>query len=76
MTNIDNGEILQIIVWDVATGQQTIRDFSEQEIADLEETRLQIKNQEKASQEKAEFRKSALAKLAKLGLTQQEIESL
>jgi hypothetical protein len=73
MSNKKDSEIPQTITWDVSTGEQTVRDLTQQEIAELELARVEFENQSKA---KEKARESALAKLAKLGLTEEEIASL
>jgi hypothetical protein len=64
----------------VQTGETTYRDFTAEEIAQVEAEALQLANQvaiQKAEAEaKATAKESALAKLAVLGLTADEIASL
>ena len=56
------------------------REATENEIAEIKESQLEMKREAKARQAEAtarvDARTSALAKLAKLGLTQAEIEAL
>ena len=58
------------------TGKTTQRELSADEIADRESEAVEIKAQEATATAKADARTSALAKLAKLGLTKAEIEAL
>jgi hypothetical protein len=66
-------EKLTILQVDVATGIETLRDFTEDEVAEV----TAIRNEEsKRLQNAQDARTSALAKLAALGLTEEEIEAL
>jgi len=69
-----------ILVFDVITGKTTSRDFTADEVtqreADLKAEKARTKKAETEATAKADARTSALAKLAKLGLTQAEIEAL
>jgi DNA-binding NarL/FixJ family response regulator len=61
---------------DVITGEQTIRPLTVEEIADRQEIATNLEAQQAEAQAKADARESALAKLAALGLTQDEINAL
>lgn len=58
------------------TGQVIERELTAEEIADLESLALENAEREAEAQAKADARASALAKLADLGLTQDEINAL
>jgi hypothetical protein len=64
------------ITVDALTGQVTERLLTDEEIADLEQLQEQGLAQQAEEQAKADARESALAKLAALGLTQDEINAL
>jgi hypothetical protein len=66
-------ETLQATIVDASTGEIIVRDLTTDEIADLEAQDKESKAEAKA---KTEAKKSALSKLAALGLTQEEIEAL
>jgi hypothetical protein len=66
----DKLTILQI---DVATGIETVRDFTEDEVAEF--TAINNEQSQKV-QEAQNARASAFAKLAALGLTEEEIAAL
>jgi hypothetical protein len=61
---------------DVITGEQTIRPLTVEEISDRQEIATNLEAQQAEAQAKADARESALAKLAALGLTQDEINAL
>ena len=66
----------QVLIIDALTGEQTYRDLTPEE---LEANQIFIQDQQatKASEElKIQARKSALSKLAALGLTEEEIAAL
>ena len=64
---------LTILQVDVATGIETVRDLTENEVAEL----TQIWNEEAQRLQDAQAaRESALAKLAAIGLTEEEIRAL
>jgi predicted DNA-binding protein (UPF0251 family) len=69
-------EKLTAFIYNGATGEQESRELSAAEISELEA--LRVSHLETKAAEEARFatRKSALAKLAALGLTQEEIEAL
>jgi DNA-binding NarL/FixJ family response regulator len=66
-------EILKAIEVDASTGIIIERDFTDQEIADTATAQAEFESQQEA---KAAARESALAKLAELGLTAEEIAAL
>lgn len=61
---------------DALTGEITERPLTSYEIAELAETAQAHAQREAEAQAKADARESALAKLADLGLTQDEINAL
>lgn len=61
---------------DAATGTETIRDLTVEEIAEREAINAELAAQKAAAEAKAAARQSALAKLAELGLTEEEIAAL
>lgn len=69
-------ENLKAIVVDALTGEVTERLLTADEIAQLEAMALSSTQFEAEAQAKADARLSALAKLADLGLTQDEINAL
>ena len=69
-------ETLKAIEIDALTGEEIIRDLTEEEIADIETIAAQTAAQLTAQEAKATARASALAKLAELGLTEEEIQAL
>jgi hypothetical protein len=69
-------EELKLVEFDALTGIETVRDYSDEEIVDHQETIKRNKEILKAEKAKEEAKKSALAKLAALGLTEEEIASL
>lgn len=60
----------------INTGEETIRDYTAHEIAEVEAATLQAEKVAIDLQSKKASRSSALAKLAELGLTADEIASL
>ena len=58
------------------TGETIERPLTSDEIAESEALALQLAQREAEAQAKADARQSALAKLADLGLTQDEINAL
>jgi hypothetical protein len=64
------------IIVDALTGEVTERLLTNDEIADLEQLQEQGIASQAEAQAKADARTSALAKLADLGLTQDEINAL
>jgi hypothetical protein len=72
MTN----EKLHAVEFDAETGLTIKRDLTVDEIAEREAMALEEQAREAEAQAKADARESALAKLAALGLTQDEINAL
>ena len=58
------------------TGEESIAPLSEEELEFIKVATKQAKEQNKAEEDKVKSRESALAKLAALGLTEDEIASL
>jgi hypothetical protein len=69
-------EILKAVIFDVATGETNERPLTAHEIAEYQTVQQQQQALEAEAQAKADARLSALAKLADLGLTQDEINAL
>lgn len=67
---------LTVLIYDAATGQETTRPLTAEEITDRAEIAEAEAQREAEAQSKADARLSALAKLADLGLTQDEINAL
>ena len=65
-----------VLIVDAITGTETIRPLNVDEIAQRETIALELAEREAEAQAKADARESALAKLAALGLTQDEINAL
>ena len=61
---------------DVTTGEESVREYTAAEIAEIEKIQADAKLQAAAIKEKEAARMSALAKLAALGLTEEEIAAL
>ena len=69
-------ETLKAVDVDALTGEVTERPLTFDEIADLQRLHEQAVAMQAEAQAKADARTSALAKLADLGLTQDEINAL
>jgi hypothetical protein len=69
-------EVLKAVVVNGLTSEVTERPLTPDEIADLQATATTHLEREAEAQAKADARESALAKLADLGLTQDEINAL
>jgi hypothetical protein len=69
-------EIMIAIDYNFETGETTERQLNVDEIANRQASQIEFEAKEKQAQAKAEARETALAKLAALGLTQEEIEAL
>jgi hypothetical protein len=67
---------IKALIIDAITGESYKRPLTAEEIADREATALEQAGLEAQAQAKADARESALAKLADLGLTQDEINAL
>lgn len=61
---------------DITTGKETIRDYTKEEIAEVEKAKAEAKALSDLYLAKETARASALAKLAALGLTEDEIAAL
>jgi hypothetical protein len=69
-------EALTAFEIDVITGVETIRELTPDEITQLQQDDLAAKATKAEAEAKAAARESALAKLADLGLTAEEIAAL
>jgi len=69
-------QLLLHTTFNYLTGETTTRELTAEEITDRESQAVEIKAQEATATARINARVSALAKLAKLGLTQAEIEAL
>lgn len=69
-------ETFKAITVDAETGEVTERDFTDEEVAEHLAMRAEVEARQAQAEAKAEARLSALAKLAALGLTQEEIDAL
>ena len=67
---------LKAVIVDAATGEIIERDFTETEIAEHKTRQAELAASQAEVKAKAAARESALAKLADLGLTAEEIASL
>jgi DNA-binding NarL/FixJ family response regulator len=65
-----------VFIFDGLTNETVSREINEEEKEALESLAKEQKAKEAEAKAKAEARESALAKLAKLGLTEEEIASL
>lgn len=69
-------EILKVITFDAATGEVTERPLTADEIAEREVMQADYEARQAEAEAKATARESALAKLAALGLTADEVAAL
>jgi hypothetical protein len=69
-------ETLKAMIIDAATGQVTERPFTKEEIAQREIMFAEVEALKAQADAKAQARESALAKLAALGLTADEVAAL
>jgi DNA-binding NarL/FixJ family response regulator len=69
-------EIETTLIIDLATGEEIIRALNDDEIAINKKMKSEQKKIQDIAKAKAEARESALAKLAALGLTEEEIGAL
>jgi hypothetical protein len=76
MATTKNEEILIAVEVDAATGEITERPLTDEEIAQRTADHAAYKAAEAEAKAKAEARASALAKLAELGLTEEEVAAL
>jgi hypothetical protein len=67
---------LTLIEFDGATGQEVVRELTKDEIAERKELAIESKKLHDELQAKEDAKASALAKLAALGLTEEEIAAL
>jgi len=69
-------ETLTAVVVDAATGEVTERPLTADEIAEREASRAEAEARQAEADAKVAARESALAKLAALGLTEEEVAAL
>ena len=69
-------DTLTSITLDVSTGELVENDLTNEEKEELAKKQLKLQQQQADKEAKAEARESALAKLAALGLTEEEIAAL
>jgi hypothetical protein len=69
-------ETLKALIFDAETGQTIERELTAEEIAEREEMQAKAEQQIAEQEAKAAARTSALAKLAELGLTEEEVAAL
>ena len=69
-------EILKAVIADASTGEIVERDFTDEEIANYNAMKAETELRYAEAEAKAAARESALAKLADLGLTAEEIAAL
>ena len=69
-------DVLTALIIDALTGKETIRELTADELTQRIKDQAEAVAREAEATAKADARISALAKLAKLGLTQAEIEAL
>ena len=69
-------ETLKAVIFDAATGEVTERPFTADEIAERAERQAEAEARQAEAEAKATARESALAKLAALGLTADEVAAL
>jgi hypothetical protein len=69
-------ETLKAVIFDAATGKTTERPLTADEIADLEAMQAEAQARQAEADAKIAARESALAKLAALGLTADEVAAL
>jgi DNA-binding NarL/FixJ family response regulator len=69
-------ETLTTVIFDAATGEVTERPLTSDEIVELEKMQAEAEAQRAEADAKLAARESALAKLAELGLTEEEIGAL
>jgi hypothetical protein len=71
-----DNEIPSVLVVDVASNTEITRPMNDEELAQLEIVLLELAENDSQAQEKAAAKASAIAKLAELGLTAEEIAAL
>lgn len=62
--------------YDIATGKEELRELNDEEFALYETNKKIVEAEQKMAAQKEVIRQSALAKLAALGLTEDEIAAL
>jgi predicted DNA-binding transcriptional regulator YafY len=67
---------LKAVIYDAATGKLTEREFTKDEVAALKVMQAELDKSNAEIDAKSAAKESALAKLAKLGLTAEEIAAL
>jgi hypothetical protein len=65
-----------MLIINAETGEELVRDLTNDEIAEREASQTEAENMAAEAQAKADARTSALAKLAELGLTEEEVAAL
>ncbi|NCX94573.1 MAG: hypothetical protein EBX40_07845 [Gammaproteobacteria bacterium] len=63
-------------ILDIRTGKETWRDYTSEEIAEVEKSQAELAATVQVIENRKSARKSALAKLGALGLTEEEIAAL
>ncbi len=71
-----NNNAQTVLVVNAVTGEEIVRNLTPTEIADLNEMQTKANEHQAQQEAKAAARESALAKLADLGLTAEEIAAL
>jgi hypothetical protein len=71
-----SNELETVLTVDAETGEQSERPMTAEELAEREIMTAEYAQRQAESQAKIEARQSALAKLAALGLTEEEVEAL
>jgi hypothetical protein len=71
-----SNEIETVLIIDGQSGETVERPLTDEEISQRETDATEAQAREAEAQAKADARQSALAKLAAIGLTQEEIEAL
>ena len=69
-------ELITLLEFDASTGIETVRELTADELQEREAQATQDQAQKAEQEAKADARASALAKLADLGLTAEEIAAL
>jgi hypothetical protein len=69
-------ETATILIIDGLTGQETLRNLNKEELDELKTGLAAEQARQEAEEAKADAKTSALAKLAALGLTEEEIAAL
>jgi Mn-dependent DtxR family transcriptional regulator len=69
-------EILNLLQVNAETGEETIRPLNEDELIEVEASKAESLARKSEAEAKAAARENALAKLAALGLSKEEIDAL